>query len=87
MQLPMSLRGTTSVARKLLMEESYMSLLYPEDIDQRLNWPLGRAERLARQRRLPYVLLPDGSIRFRWEEIEELIQDILKVGTTVGGAK
>jgi hypothetical protein len=67
------------------MEESYMSLLYPEDIDQRLNWPLGRAERLARQRRLPFVLLPDGSIRFRWEEIEELIQDVLTVDTTVGG--
>jgi len=62
-----------------------MSLLYPEDIDQRLNWPLGRAERLARQRRLPFVLLPDGSIRFRWEEIEELIQDVLTVDTTVGG--
>ena len=50
-----------------------MSLLYPEDVDQRLNWPLGRAARLARQRRLPYVLLPDGSIRFRWDEIERLV--------------
>lgn len=54
-----------------------MSLLYPEDVDQRLNWPLGRAERLARQRRLPYVLLPDGSIRFRWEQIEQLILSVL----------
>jgi hypothetical protein len=50
-----------------------MRLLYPDDVDQRLNWPLGRAERLARQHRLPYVLLPDGSIRFRWEEIEPLV--------------
>ncbi|MGA2064825.1 MAG: hypothetical protein ABSG86_07645 [Thermoguttaceae bacterium] len=50
-----------------------MGLLYPEDVDQRLNWPLGRAERLARQRRLPYVMLPDGSIRFKWEEIERLV--------------
>ena len=50
-----------------------MARLYPEDVDQRLNWPLGRAGRLARQRRLPYVLLPDGSIRFRWDEIEQLI--------------
>ena len=50
-----------------------MSLLYGEEIDQRLNWPLGRAERLARQRRLPYVMLPDGSIRFKWEEIEPLV--------------
>jgi hypothetical protein len=53
-----------------------MALLYGEEIDQRLNWPLGRAERLARQRRLPYVLLPDGSIRFRWEDIEALIQPV-----------
>ena len=50
-----------------------MSLLYPEDVDRGLNWPLGRAERLARQRRLPYVLLPDGSIRFRWDEIDRLV--------------
>jgi hypothetical protein len=50
-----------------------MALLYPEEIDQRLNWPLGRAERLARQRQLPYVMLPDGSIRFKWEEIEPLV--------------
>ena len=50
-----------------------MCLLYPEDVDQRLNWPLGRAERLAKQRRLPYVLLPDGSIRFDWNAIEPLL--------------
>ena len=53
-----------------------MALLYPEKIDQRLNWPLGRTERLARQRRLPYVLLPDGSIRVRWEDIEPLILEV-----------
>ena len=53
-----------------------MVLLYPEDVDRRLNWPLGRAERLARQRRLPYVLLPDGSVRFRWHEIERLVLDV-----------
>jgi hypothetical protein len=54
-----------------------MGLLYGEDIDQRLNWPLGRAEKLARQRR-PALrpLLPDGSIRFRWEEIERLVQTV-----------
>jgi hypothetical protein len=48
--------------------------LYPEDVDRRLNWPLGRAERLARRRRLPHVLLPDGSIRFQWDRIEPLIR-------------
>lgn len=48
--------------------------LYGEDIDRKLNWPLGRAERLARKERLPHVVLPDGSIRFQWELIERLIR-------------
>jgi hypothetical protein len=47
--------------------------LYPEEIDQRLNWPPGRAERLARRKRLPHLVLPDGSIRFDWSEIEALV--------------
>ncbi len=61
-------------------------LLYPEEIDQRLNWPLGRAERLARQRRLPYVLLPDGSLRMRWEAIKSLVVEVPAAATpAVGG--
>jgi hypothetical protein len=60
-------------------------LLYPEDIDQRLNWPIGKAEKLARQRRLPYVLLPDGSIRFRWAEIEHLVLHIPAAANGQGG--
>jgi hypothetical protein len=54
-------------------------LIYPEDLDRRLGWKPGRAERLARQRRLPYVLLPDGSIRFDWDEIAQLIVHIQAV--------
>lgn len=50
-----------------------MSLLYPEEIDKRLNWPIGRAGRLAKRGKLPHVLLPDGSIRFEWEAISPLI--------------
>jgi hypothetical protein len=69
------------------MEGDTMGLLYPEDVDQRLNWPLGRAERLARQRRLPYVMLPDGTIRFRWEEIENLVISIPSAATAKGGAQ
>jgi hypothetical protein len=38
-----------------------------------MGWAPGKAERLARQRRLPYVLMPDGSIRFDWNELESLI--------------
>jgi hypothetical protein len=49
-------------------------LLYPEDIDNRLNWPLGTAARLARRRQLPYYLLPDGSIRLCWEEVQPFVR-------------
>jgi len=48
-------------------------LLYPEDIDRRLNWPPGTAARLARRQRLPHVVLPDGAIRFVWAEVEPLL--------------
>ena len=48
--------------------------LYGEEIDKRLTWPLGRAERLARRGKLPHVVLPDGSIRFLWDQIEPLIR-------------
>ncbi|QDU44600.1 hypothetical protein Mal52_30860 [Symmachiella dynata] len=48
-------------------------LVYSDDIDRKLNWKQGRAERLARQRRLPHVILPDGSIRFDPTEIEALL--------------
>lgn len=45
----------------------------PEALDRRMDWKPGRAERLARRRLLPHILLPDGSIRFDWDEIESLI--------------
>lgn len=51
-------------------------LLYPEDVDRRLNWPLGRAARMAKQKRLPHVVLPDGSIRFEWQKVEPLLRQI-----------
>jgi hypothetical protein len=47
--------------------------LTPEQLDDRLSWPPGRAEKLARQRRLPHVMLPDGRIRFIWEQVERYI--------------
>ena len=49
-------------------------LLYPDDIDARLNWPPGRTSRLARRGRLPHYVLPDGSIRLRWDEITPLVR-------------
>jgi hypothetical protein len=51
-------------------------LLYPDDIDARLNWPLGRTSRLAQQDKLPHYLLPDGSIRLRWDEIKVLVRRV-----------
>jgi hypothetical protein len=53
-----------------------MSLLYGEDIDQRLAWPLGRAKKLALRGTLPHVVLPDGEIRFEWETIEPLVRRV-----------
>ena len=47
--------------------------LYPDDIDQKLNWPPGTAQKMARRRRLPHTVLPDGSVRFVWEDIESLL--------------
>lgn len=51
-------------------------LLYPDDIDTRLNWPPGRTSRLARSGKLPHYILPDGSIRLSWDEITPLIQHV-----------
>jgi hypothetical protein len=51
-------------------------LLTPEQVDNRLSWPPGRAERLARQRRLPFILLPDGRVRFCWEQIERYVTHV-----------
>ncbi len=45
-------------------------------IDHRLKWSLGHAESLAKRGKLPHYKLPDGSIRFRWVEIEALIHRV-----------
>ena len=51
-------------------------LIYGEEVDRRLNWSLGRAERLARKQKLPHYVLPDGSIRFVWDEVERLVRRV-----------
>jgi hypothetical protein len=48
--------------------------LYPEDIDRHLNWPLGTAARLARRHQLPHYRMPDESIRFRLDEVTDLVR-------------
>jgi hypothetical protein len=47
--------------------------LYPEEIDERLNWHPGTARQLARRRKLPHRRLPNGEIRFVWSEVEPLV--------------
>jgi len=54
--------------------------LHPEEVDQRLGWPLGRAARLARQGKVPHVLLPDSAVRFEWAEVEALIRRVRPAG-------
>jgi hypothetical protein len=63
------------------------SYLYPDDIDKRLNWPPGTAARLARGRRLPHYRLPDGSIRFCWQEIAQLVERVPLEEREVSGAR
>ena len=52
-------------------------LICGTEIDKRFDWPLGRAERLARRNRLPHVVLPDGAIRFDLAEVIALLQRVL----------
>ena len=62
-------------------------LLYPDDIDSRLNWPPGRTSRLARSGKLPHYVLPDGSIRLRWDEVTPLVQHVPIEGKAVPNAR
>jgi hypothetical protein len=48
-------------------------LLDGSAVDRCLALRPGTAERLARRGRLPHVVLPNGSIRFEWDEVEQLL--------------
>lgn len=45
----------------------------PREVDRLLRYPRGRSARLARDNRLPHIILPDGEIRFDEAEIEKLL--------------
>ena len=51
--------------------------IFGTEVERLLGWKPGRAERLARQQRLPHYVLPDGEIRFVWTEIEPLIRHVV----------
>jgi hypothetical protein len=59
------------------------TLLHPHEVDRLLRYPRGRAARLARAGRIPFIRLPDGEIRFDQIEIERLLAsaNITRKGT------
>ena len=48
-------------------------LLTPGEVDVLLRYPTGRARRLALKGMLPYLLLPDGELRFDQADIDALL--------------
>lgn len=48
-------------------------LLIPVEVDRILRYRFGRSERLAKRGKLPHIRLPDGSIRFRQGDVEQMI--------------
>ena len=70
----MSFWGTIQTQKR--GEPMPTDLLFPEDVDARLNWQPGCASRFARHGRLPHYVLPDGSIRFFWDEITSLVKHV-----------
>ncbi|MBN2131778.1 MAG: hypothetical protein JW741_19920 [Sedimentisphaerales bacterium] len=49
------------------------NLLTPHDVDQLLRYPNGRSARLAREGKLPCIILPDGEVRFDQDQIEQTL--------------
>jgi predicted site-specific integrase-resolvase len=48
-------------------------LLTSREVDRLFRYSSGKAVRLAKAGRLPHIILPDGSIRFREKDIEGLL--------------
>src|SRR5262249_28558590 len=51
-------------------------LVYSASVGRARNWTRGKAERLARRRRLPHYVLPNGEIRFRLAEVLPLVRHV-----------
>lgn len=64
-----------------------MELMTGRDVDKRLLWPLGRAEKMARNGKIPHILLPDGGIRFDRNEIESLIKPTSRLHSEDSGGQ
>ena len=51
-----------------------ITLLKPGEVDLLFRYPSGRALRLAKSKRIPHIVLPDGDIRFDEAEIKAIIR-------------
>jgi len=49
------------------------NLLKPRKLDLIFRYPPGRSLRLAKRGQLPYIVLPDGEIRFDQKDIEKIL--------------
>lgn len=46
----------------------------PDEVDELLKWPRGKAKRLGKRGKLPgAIILPDGSVRFRADTLKEYL--------------
>lgn len=50
-----------------------MVLINDTQVDLMLGFRIGKSKKLAQQGKIPYITLPDGSMRFDKQAIEELI--------------
>ena len=50
-----------------------VQLLTAREVERMLRYSAGQATRLAKAGRLPYLILPDGQIRFDEAEIKAII--------------
>jgi hypothetical protein len=64
-----------------------MTLLTPRDIDRLFRYPAGRAARLAKAGRIPFIRLPGGEIRFDQTEIEKLLTAAAGVKVVIPAAR
>lgn len=55
-------------------------LLMPREVDRLFRYPRGRSARLARERKLPAIILPDGEIRFSEDEINRIVNQAANDG-------
>lgn len=49
------------------------ALLTSREVDRLLRYSPGKAVRLAKRGKLPHIVLPDGSVRFREQDIQQLL--------------